>query len=111
MTYFKIPTMDACSDSRNLWKATRWELKTETSFPQSKNAKLCFTMYSQVLKRRLFFFCVFINLTVLLAVSSSYQVMELYSGETHHIVPQFLPCKKKPAIRIMEGCGNRVSCW
>jgi len=35
--------------------------------------------------------------------------MELYFGETHRIVPQFLACKKK-AIRIMEGCGNRVSC-
>jgi len=35
--------------------------------------------------------------------------MELYFGETRHIVPQFLACQKK-AIRIMEGCGNGVSC-
>jgi hypothetical protein len=35
---------------------------------------------------------------------------ELYFGESHRIVPQFLTCKKKKAIRIMEGCGNRVSC-
>ena len=35
--------------------------------------------------------------------------MELYFGETHHIAQKFLGHKKK-AIRIMEGCGNRVSC-
>jgi hypothetical protein len=35
--------------------------------------------------------------------------MELYFGETHCTVPQFLACKKK-AIKIMEECGNRLSC-
>jgi hypothetical protein len=35
--------------------------------------------------------------------------MELYFGQICHVVPQFLACKKK-ANRIMEGCGNRVSC-
>jgi hypothetical protein len=35
---------------------------------------------------------------------------EFYSGETHRIVPQFLACKKGGGIRILEGCGNRVSC-
>jgi hypothetical protein len=37
-------------------------------------------------------------------------VTELYFGETHCIVLQFLECQKKKVIRIMEGCGNRVSC-
>jgi len=35
--------------------------------------------------------------------------MELYFGETCHIAPLFLEYKKK-AIRIMEGCRNRVLC-
>ena len=36
-------------------------------------------------------------------------VIELHSGETSSTVTQFIECKKN-AIRIMEGCGNRVSC-
>jgi len=35
--------------------------------------------------------------------------MELYFGENHCVVPQFFACKKKKAIRIMEGYVNRVS--
>jgi len=35
--------------------------------------------------------------------------MELCSGETRHMAPRSSKYKKK-AIRIMEGCGNRVSC-
>jgi hypothetical protein len=68
---------------------------------------LCHHVQSSLKNKDLMF--LYIHKPNSFACSSSHQVTELYSGETHHIVPQFLPSKKR-AIKIMGGCGNRVSC-
>jgi len=36
--------------------------------------------------------------------------MELYSGETRHIAIRIFEYQKKKAIRIIDGCSNRVTC-